>query len=217
MAKIEKTFTYPIPDDYLSQTRTLDKVGIWTYNGHDTIWVFVDQATNRLNGSFKTPDENGETYPTPVDQIKVKIDCNQDPLIACLVGADEIPDYAILDQHEETLPDGTVYTRPLVPPPDHTYEFLEIEYDPATQEFVKPYPWKKPHITWQDIREWRNRILAITDHREASDMTENLRAQWQQYRQALRDIPQTHGAAPGGTPITAPWKIKPFQAPDSTE
>jgi len=217
MPKIQKSFTYDVPDDYLHQTRTLNKVGVWTYDGYDTIWVFVDKETNKLTGSFKTPEENGATYPTPIDQIKVEVDCTVNPLLACLVGADEVRDYNLLDQHEETLPDGSVYIRPLVPPPDHTYEMSEIVYDPILNTFNTPYPWKKPHTTWQDIREWRNRNLELSDTKVLDDMPAAIKARWEEHRQTLRDLPQTFGAAPGGTPPVDPWKIQPITAPDGTE
>jgi hypothetical protein len=217
MPKIQKSFTYDVPDDYLSQTRTLNKVGVWTYDGYDTIWVFVDKETNRLTGSFKTPDENGATYPTPLDQIKVEINCNINPLLPCLVGADEVRDYNLLDQQEETLPDGSTYMRPLVPPPDHTYEMSEIVYDPIAQTFVTPYPWKKPHITWQQIREWRNGQLNVSDVKVTNDVPANLKAQWEEHRQKLRDLPQTYGAVSGSTPPIDPWKVQPIRAPDGTE
>lgn len=217
MAKIQKTFTYNAPDDYLYQTSTLNKVGTWTYDGHDKIWAFVDPDTNRLTGDFKTPEENGATYPTPLHLIKVEIDCNENPLLACLLGADEVRDYNLLDQHEETLPDGTVYRRPLTPPPDHTYELVDIEYDPETGGFKTPYPWKKPHMTWEGIREWRTKLLTGSDYKVADDMPPALKAEWEAYRQSLRDLPQTHGAVSGETPNTDPWKIKPKEAPDGGE
>ena len=216
MSKIQKTFTYEAPDDYLHQTRTLNKLGVWTYDGPAVIWVFVDKETNRLNGSFRTIEENGDTYPTPLDQIKVRVDCEQNPLLACLVGADEVRDYTLLDQYEETLPDGSVYIRPMIPPPDHTYQMTDIVYNPITGTFNTPYPWKQPHMTWEGIREWRNRLLKMNDHKTLPDMPAALVAQWETYRQQLRDLPQTYGAAPGGTPPIDPWKVQPIIAPDGT-
>lgn len=217
MSKIQKTFTYEAPDEYLHQTRTLNKLGVWTYDGPATIWVFVNRETNRLTGAFRTAEENGDTYPTPLDQIKVRVDCEQNPLLPCLIGADETRDYNLLDQHVETLPDGSVYSRPMTPPPDHTYEMTDIVYDPIVGSFVTPYPWKQPHMTWVQIREWRNRTLKMHDDKTQPDMPAVLAAQWETYRQQLRDIPQTYGAAPGGIPPIDPWKVQPITAPDGTE
>lgn len=218
MAKISKTFTYDLPDDYLYQTNDKNLSGTWTYDGPDTIWAFVDPETNRLTGDFKTPEENGEEYPTPLHLKKVRIDCSENPLLCTLLGADETLDYTVFETISEELPDGHVYTRPKNPFPDHTYEMAEIEFNPETESFVEPYPWKKPHMSWEGIREWRNRMLDMTDDRIVDDMPPTLRQEWEEYRQTLRDLPQTHGATNSGeVPITDPWKISPFPAPDGTE
>ena len=190
---IHKTFTYDCPDDYLSLERTQGKTGTWTYDGPDKIWVLVGKEDLRIH-SYKDDEEDGADYPTPLDMYKVLVDCNQDPLLATLCGADQIRDYNLLDQVEITNPDGTTYTRPQVPPPDHTYEVADIEYNPTTGSFVKPYPWKKPHMDWNKIREWRNKWLQVTDEKEQPDMPASLQQAWADYRQSLRDLPQVWGA-----------------------
>jgi hypothetical protein len=213
---IEKSFTYAMPDDYLKTTTELNKVGSWIYRGPDKIWVFVDKDTLKLTGWFKTELEDGEHYPTPLDQYKVFVNCNENPLLACLVGADELKDYADLEHHSETLLDGSVYVRPLTPAPDHTYEMTEILYDVVTEDFVIPYPWKQPHVSWDDIRSWRNLALFAADYKTPDDMPAALTAQWESYRDSLRNLPQTHGAAHSGEiPITDPWKIQPIDPPQS--
>lgn len=212
MAKIEHTFTYDVPDDYLAQTNDLGKTETWTYNGHAKIYAFFNKSDGKYTGKFLTDDENGAEFPTPLDQWKVEIDALVDPLICCILGADEIPDYAELPQHEEQLPDGSVYRRPAVIPPDHAYELSEIEYN--GEGFVKPLPWKKPHISWQDIRDWRNGMLKMSDNRVLPDMPAHIVEAWEDYRQQLRDLPQTFGATPGGTPTVDPWKVQPITSPD---
>lgn len=211
--KIDKTFTYDIPDDYLYQTNDLGLTGEWTYNGVDKLWVLVSKETNKYVGIYYTEAEDGEHIPTPLDMYKVRIDANVDPLFCCLIGADEVRDYAELEQLVEELPDGNTYSRPAVITPDHAYELTDIEYDPVAGSFVKPYPWKKPHMTWEMMRDWRNQTLMTLDYRAPADAPEAVKAQWEAYRQALRDLPQTYGAEPGGTPTIDPWKIVPPQEP----
>lgn len=204
MAKIVKKYTYNIADDYLYQTNDLGKTAEWTYNGPDKIWVFVDKETLKLvNNVFYTEEENGANIPEPLDQIKVEIDCDKDPLLGSLFHADHLEghiDYSTLPKYTETMPDGTVYSRPLHPTPDHTYELFDLEYDVIAGEFKKPYPWKKPHVTWDDIRLVRNRALDISDFKINSDMPASLKAEWEEYRQKMRDIPQTYAGKD-------PWKI----------
>lgn len=193
---IDVPFIYNAPDDYLYQTSELGKTGNWVYNGPDKIWVFINKEALVYEGRYLTEKEDGATVPTPEHQYKVEIDCSSNPLLCTIIGADQVRDYNLLDQYEEVMPDGTVYSRPLTPPPDHTYELTEIKYDPATNTFVEPYPWKKPHMDWDLMRMWRNNQLMATDHQGAvSDMPESVKAKWDEYRQALRDMPQLHGAS----------------------
>jgi hypothetical protein len=213
---VDVPFTYDAPDDYLYQTNELGKTGNWVYNGPDKIWVLVNAETNRYAGRFLTEKEDGEHYPTPIDMVKVFVDCTTNPLLCTLVGADEIRDYNLLDQVEEELPDGNVYKRPQTPPPDHTYELMDIEYSPSTNSFVTPYPWKKPHSDWEAIRQWRNHALIAIDHIAPADAPEGVKAKWEAYRQALRDLPQTYGAAPGETPPIDAWKVHMPPAPDGS-
>lgn len=218
MAKITKTFTYNIADDYLYQTNNLGKTGEWTYNGPDKIWIFIYKETNLITCAFKTAEEDGENYPTPLDQYKLMVDCETNPLLCCLVGADDPTDHQLLPQYEEELPDGMIYKRPATPVPDHTYEAAEIQYNPATGELVTPYPWKKPHVTWEDIRVGRNGELTASDDRVVPDLPLSLKTAWEEFRQKMRDLPQVHGAAHSGeTPTTDPWKLQAYPKPDGTQ
>lgn len=212
MNKIKKIFTYDIADDYLYQTNDLKKTAEWEYNGPDKLWVFVNKETNMLDpGMILTEDDNGEIYPTPLDKIKVMIDCNENPLLCTLVGGDDQKDYSLLPQYTEDLPTGQQYQRPLDPPPDHTYDDQNIQFDVEKNEFITPYPWKQPHVTWEEIRVYRNNLLKNSDHNILPDMPESLQQQWNDWRQSLRDIPQSYGSSSkADIPPIDPWKVQAF-------
>lgn len=203
---VEVPFTYNLPDDYLAQTNNLGKTAEWTYKGPDKLWIFIDKETKSpIDSQFFTVADDGDLIPTPEDKIKVMIDCETNPLMCCLLEDDaNVPDD--FEQHtEETIP-GYEYTRPLNPPPDHTYELTEIDWDEEAGDFVTPYPWKKPHVTWDDIRHARNTHLYWADGRMTEDLPQNLKDALLEYKQKLRDIPDEWSGI-------EPWKIKWPQAP----
>lgn len=200
MALIRKNFTYTLADDYLAQTRALGKTAEWEFIGPDTIWILINKETNKYTGRYFTEDQDGEHIPTPIDCYKVRVDCSSEPLLCSLLHADvEKPDYADLNQHEELLPDGMTYKRPENPPPDHTHSITEMEFDPVSMSYLKPYPLIKPHMDWAGIRGWRNRLLETTDDKAGDELDDgfpdDLKTAWADFRQNLRDIPQVHGAS----------------------
>lgn len=205
--KIEKTFTYDLPDQYLHQTNNQKKTGNWTYKGPDKLWIFVDKETRKIKSAFHyTERDNGADVPTPEDQYKVLVDANVDPIIASMIHNEY--EYGKLPHTEEKLPDNTFYGHPDPLPPDHTYELTEIEYDPELGKFVKPFPWKKPHVSWDDILGQRNGLLNWSDF-QYKLATDEEKPAWEVFRQKLRDLPETFKGID-------PWKVSMPEHPGQT-
>lgn len=205
ITRITKTFTFDLPDDYLYQTNNLKKTGEWTYTGPDKMWIFVDNTTKKIISRFHyTELDNGADVPTPIGQTKVLVDANVNPLLASMIH-NEI-DYGTLPQLVEELPDGNTYGRPDPQSPDHTYELTDIIYDEETGEFVKPYGWKQPHVTWDELKKWRNQQLALSDAKIRTCRPDDIPA-WEEFRQKLRDLPALMGNVD-------PWKVIFPKAPD---
>jgi hypothetical protein len=59
---------------------------------------------------------------------------------------------------------------------------------------IKPIPVTPLPITWESIRNKRNKLLAQSDYTQMPDCPGN-KTEWAVYRQALRDIPQTYTSA----------------------
>jgi len=196
---IEHTFTYPVPDEYLHQTSNSNKTNTWTYRGPDKLWIWVNNNTGKPVSSFHvTERENGQDHPTPEGQTKVLIDPRKDPEIASIVW--NRIDYGTLEQVEEELPDGSIYAVPSPLPPDHTYEFMDCVYNISTQSWNKPLPWKKPHMTWDELKGARAGMLKASDSMLTGYLTDEQRAEWEEYRQKLRDLPTTFAGID-------PWKV----------
>ena len=49
-------------------------------------------------------------------------------------------------------------------------------------------------MDWEEVRTWRNGLLSESDWTQGSDspLTEEKKAEWITYRQALRDLPETN-------------------------
>lgn len=62
----------------------------------------------------------------------------------------------------------------------------------------------------QEVREARSARLSASDWTQAADapLTENEKARWREYRQALRDIPEQ-----AGFPETVAWPEEPERDP----
>jgi hypothetical protein len=70
-------------------------------------------------------------------------------------------------------------------------------------EYVEP-PEPAIVITWEYIRKKRDELLKETDWVGLKDVTLNNEIAWLNYRQALRNIPQSFP-----TPETVVWPVKP--------
>lgn len=205
---IVKTFTYDIADAYLYQTSKLKRTAQWTYKGPRYLWIFVDMSTNKIMSKFHyTERDNGAEVPTPPNQIKVMVDAAVNPEIASCLHSEEI--YGDLPHTTEVLPDGSTYGHPNPIPPDHTYELTEIEYNATTEKFVKPYPWKKPHMDWEMLTRVRDAMLKSSDKKIAS-ADEADKADWETYRQKLRDLTKTFAGID-------PWKVPFPPEPDAEQ
>lgn len=192
------TFTYDVPDQYLYQTNTLKKTNEWTYEGPDKFWIFIDNETKKINSRFHyTERDNGADVPSPEGMTKVLVDANVNPVLASLIYTEV--DYGSLPHTTENLPEGQTYGHPVPLPPDHTYEITEIVYNAETGEFVTPYPWKKPHMDWDTLIAVRNNMLLSSDTPYAV-ATGELKDQWAEYRQKLRELPTTFAGVD-------PWKV----------
>ena len=196
--RIEKTFTYNLPDEYLHQTDSLKKTAEWTYTGPDKLWIFVNKETGKITSRFHyTERDNGAEVPTPEEFIKVLVDVEKDPIIASLIHSEQI--YGEMEHTVEVLPDGSTYGVPIPVPPDHTYELTDIEYDSVAGKFKKPYPWKKPHMDWESLTNVRNGMLKSSDSSYNTASAE-MKPKWEEYRQKLRDLPKTFEGVD-------PWKV----------
>ena len=219
MALVTKTFTYDLPDEYLSQTNNLGLTGEWTYEGPDKIYVMVDKKTNKINTLLGwlpyNDDSSREENDSFMDQFSGLdndyglIDVEEDPLLlAAVVGGSIGPEADKLPQKTYTLEGETepFYSRPNPTLPDHTIEVGDVELDPTTKTWKKPYPWKKPHITKDDLLNALDVIIKQEKKVDTEGFTSTQKTKWAAYLDALENVPTRFASY-----LDSPWMV-PFPA-----
>lgn len=193
MENISKEFTYDLADDQYYQTNELKKTGTVTYEGPAKQYLIVDSFTNKLTGSIIAAEQY-ETYNDTNDEFyAIEVDCNTDPLICSLV--DKGINEDLYPNVSEDIPGSEQpYVRDDPVMPDHTYEVKDIVYNKTTNNFERPFPWKKPYVTWEDNLTWRNLRLNSADRLLSEDLPTGIYNTVVEYKQYLRDYPATFGA-----------------------
>ena len=89
----------------------------------------------------------------------------------------------------------------------NTYEGLiwqDSTPKPTYEEIVQEWDRIKDEIAWEPVRNKREQLLKETDWVGLSDVNISNKQAWLDYRQALRDIPQTFAK-----PEDVIWPVKP--------
>lgn len=197
MENISKEFTYPVTDDQYSMTNEEGKTGTLTYNGPAKKYVVIDRDTNRMTGRCITESEweAGFNDDDDSDVYAVEVNCDENTLICAMLqsGGSGINPETVPEIIEEIPGYPLAYTRNDPMLPDHVYEVEEIEYDPGAGVFVKPFPWKKPIDTWEDMLRRRNNLLANADKNLSEDLPTSIYNKVAKYKQWLRDLPEAFG------------------------
>ena len=192
MANITKEITYDIPDKWQTSTTALGKTSTQTYTGPETVVAVIQNGV--VVNAYNKDKEDGR--PLAADFTHVEIDCNEDTMhCGILWGGFEPP------AHFEVEVGPADRLNPTVSDPTHPSEVYDI------QSFVTGWDgaaWKAPTFakpedddpTIDDIRAGRNSLLQTTDMNVADDMPAEIKKEWTDYRQALRDLPADFDGVP---------------------
>lgn len=198
---IEQQFTFPIPNEWRSTDFSLGKTGTWTYKGPRFLTFEIDIETGKEKG-WCLYEERDLERPVDVDCVRITVDATENDEMALLayIGNDiGDPDNVIWRTNRQWLilyeaPEGYshVYYSDQYEPRD-IYDEFEIRYDFEEQKFILPVKgWENEgevNLTWDDVREQRNRMLEETDGAISEDMPDSLKNQWITFRRLLRELP----------------------------
>ena len=205
MPNIKKTFTFKVPNDYMSDDFSQGKTDTYTYEGPEYLTFQISKDTGRETSWCLWEDRDLER-PCPLDSERIKVDCKENPLL-CEIGNDQGRQDSInlrmtrkwIVQHQ--APEGyqSLY-KPEVYEPRDFYDEYNITYNFETKNFnipVKTHFINVPeNISWDMIRARRNRELEASDGKISDDMPQELQNKWKTYRQLLRDLPDALASFP---------------------
>lgn len=220
VSKITYEFEYAIPDKYLYQTTDLGLTAKFTYKGASRFWVMVDKDTNKIVLPDGTWDDDGtqDTRDEIADQADdneypVMINAMEEPILAAALNMEiDQADYPQVEftreQHDAT--DKVVYySRAANPTPDHTYDMREVTYDPLAKQWSKPFPFQKPHMTWDDLLAGRDNLVASAERSIEALGADNPGGQWDALIKDLGDFKDELNAIETKFPKTHwdPWMV----------
>jgi len=228
MAKITKTFLFPVPEQYCGDVQDDTEVGIATYNGPRylrTRWVQPDANgviyDDWTQGCWGVDDPSG-FMPCPVDCVEVILDAEQYPMhAAMLYGSAYEPDRVEVVVGPESEPNAEIAD------PYNLFEAIEPRscgYDVVNRVWKTPQfrsDWEADievpegeteRFSWTVVRNLRNAMLSECDHRvSASDIPDSVKQPWLDYRQKLRDLP-ADWADVGNSTYLIQWPFDPEAA-----
>ena len=197
MSEITIQFEYPVPDEQYHQTADQNKIGRIKYKGPAKKYLWINNTTNTIHSEY--PDEiaaklvydGNLPMPGNTDCYLIEVDAKDNPEICSIFGGTS--QQAIPDKEEDVPGQTRKHTSDAFPDPAHAYEMSEIVYDPIAKDFVKPYPWKKPFITWPERIAFRNVLLAVADKTLSDDLPTDLYNAVTAHKQYLRDVLELTG------------------------
>lgn len=199
---ISVEFDLQLPNEFLvDHSMTEGKTRKFTYHGPEKIWLQIGEDGTEVHGPL-TAEDIADGRPVPADVVEwYEVDCKTNPLICQLRGP-------VINELQEVRSDGDTVIHPGSPEidgyPQFSYQVPLIPDDIYNRYSVKLVDneltverWsverklldKDEFLTWDDIRDHRNSLLDGSDGKVTEDMPENLKEQWKEYRQKLRDLP----------------------------
>jgi hypothetical protein len=204
---ITKAFTYNIADTLFGNTATEGRTASASYTGPDRVWVFVDAETGALSRQYPplTSQEDGGDVPVPFGTHRVEITAENDIKLLAMFKENCVT-YDDVTQTTEALPEpygSVLYNNKATLGETHSLDDLVYDIDNSTWNTM---PLIDDGITWDQILNSRNSMLAATDGKISPDMPDAIKQPWVTYRQALRDLPAAYNY--GTDTEIAAWKVQ---------
>jgi|TARA_B100000123_G_scaffold82881_1_gene59780 hypothetical protein len=203
--RIEKTFQYPVWDEWRVNSFKEGRQGTFTYKGPEFLTVEVCNDPKEENYGKECGwcmwEKADLERPTGADIMRITVDCRENPLLCEILNDEGREDmvlhrrsreWKVLYEGPEGYPD-VEYTDEVEPM--DIYDDNDISYDFEKNEWkIAVRDWTQTgvdmNLTWQQVRDVRDGHLHETDAKVGmTDAPEELQDAWKDYRQKLRDLP----------------------------
>ena len=235
MRNIEKTFTYPVWDEWRKNSFANGNTGTFTYKGPEFLTFEIchdkDSDDYGKESGWCLWEKRELERPAAQDITRITVDCKENPLL-CEIGNDcgredlvamrRARKWEVLWDAPEGYPD-VEHTKEVEP--RDIYDESNITYDFDKEEFnIGIHDWAatgtKMDLTWDEVRDVRDQELHDTDAKVGqSDAPETIQQAWKDYRQKLRDLPakmQEMGYEPWQSVMMFPVGVRDMRDPEAS-
>lgn len=232
MANITKTVLFPVPTVWLGQQQDTTRTGIATYVGPQNITIWYENKGTDANPDWHQLHEfetGTEDRDPPVDAKVVTLDADKYPMNAIAAwGGIEGP-YQI-----ETPSGPDSEPNPILDDWLHFHEVFDLqslEYDHVNNKWPRDPKFSSDATEWETtssegqsasdaktfgwdwVRAERDHLLVQSDDKIPNDAPSNFQSPWKEYRQKLRDLPNTW-AGVGTETYRIVWPHEPDDKPN---
>lgn len=206
MAQISVEFDLPLPNEFLvDHSLSEGKTRKYTYHGPDKIYLQIGEDGTEKYGPL-TAEDIADGRPMPIDVVEwYEVDCTTNPLVCQLRGPivnDLQEDYSerVFHPNSPEVEGYGRYTYDIPLKPEDVFDKLSLKIEdgePKMRVFTvaEKLHGREQDLTWDDIRKHRDMNLRLSDGQFAEDMPEDIKQEWIDYRQKLRDLPSVMEAA----------------------
>ena len=202
MAQISVEFDLGLPNEYMvDHSQSEGKTRKFTYHGPDKIWLQLDADGTEKYGPL-TEEDIIDGRPLPEDVVEwYEVDCTTNPLVCQLRAPvvnelQEEYDPEPYPHPESPVVEGFDQFKIWGPPkPEDIYDKFGVTKNADGELEVRKLTRNEAihgdeiDLTWDTLRDKRDRFLQASDGQIAPDMPQSLQDEWTEYRQALRDYP----------------------------
>jgi hypothetical protein len=193
MAKVQKTVTFALPDEFEQEvpTTSMGKTSTMEYDGPETLILWINKETKDIEQTWDKDDYTEQPVPLDLEVEELNADTDENTIkIGILFGG-----FEQRKLYEIRVGPAADKNRVIADPSDPRSIFSEND---IVDDYTKPLVFRTDFRRYSDdfIREERNTLLKQTDSRVSESMPEEVKAKWEAHRQKLRDIPADWAAVP---------------------